>query len=409
MSRPITVVQFWAGCPRSANSKWQRFLAVVQRCRQEGWRNVLVLSRIPDDPALVEPFTEAGCEIVLQPRSRGNFDPASIWRTYRLLRRLKCDIFHCHNDHTSPLIGAALARVPVRVWSKLAMSSHYEEGTTPQGIHRLQASIRLSTALAHKVHTVSDAVRRELLDLGIAPDKVQTIRCPIDLERYNGADGSAVRRELGVSAQELLITAVGHAVAVKGWDVLVRAFKNVASEFPQARLALVGNITAAQERPFVRKIEELVQEARLSGRVRLLGIRSDIPACLAGSDVFVLPSRSEGQPLALMEAMASGLPCVAAAVGGIPETITHEVDGLLFDREDASQLTDRLKRMLSNADLRHRLSEAARKKSAAFGLDAYVKAVFGVYRNLLCGKAVDTQDPLGGIVEATPKAPTLRK
>jgi len=343
---------------------------------------------MPDDAALVEPFTQAGCEIILQPRSRGNFDAASIRRTYRLLRRLKCDVFHCHNDHTSPLIAAALARVPVRIWSKLAMSSHYEEGTTPQGIHRLQASVRLSAKLAHKVHTVSDAVRDELLNLGIAiaTDKVQTIRCPIDLERYNGADGSAVRRELGVSPQELLVTAVGHAVAVKGWDVLVRAFKNVASEFPQARLALVGSITAAQERPFVRKIEELVQQMGLSRRVHFLGARSDIPACLAGSDVFVLPSRSEGQPLALMEAMASGLPCIASAVGGIPETVTHEVDGLLFDREDAGQLTDRLKRMLSNADLRQRLGTAARGSSAAFGLDAYVEAIFALYSKLLEAK-----------------------
>jgi len=100
----------------------------------------------------------------------------------------------------------------------------------------------------------------------------------------------------------------------------------------------------------------------------------------------VLPSRSEGQPLALMEAMASGLPCIASAVGGIPETVTHEVDGLLFDREDAGQLTDRLKRMLSNADLRQRLGTAARGSSAAFGLDAYVEAIFALYSKLLEAK-----------------------
>lgn len=364
---------------------------------------------MPDDPALVEPFANAGCEIVLQPRSRGNFDAVNVWGVYRLLCRLKCDIFHCHNDHTSPLIGAALARVPVRIWSKLAMSSHYEEGTTPRGIHRLQASVRLSVALAHKVHTVSDAVRAELLDLGVAADKVQTIRCPIDLTLYQAVDGAAFRRKLRLGPQELLITAVGHAVAVKGWDILVRAFKNLASEFPQARLALVGSITAPQERPFVQKIEELVQQAGLSGRIHFLGVRSDIPACLAGSDVFVLPSRSEGQPLALMEAMASGLPCIASAVGGVPETITHGENGLLFERENAEQLTNRLRCVLSNAPLPRRLGTAARESSKAFGLETYVGAVIGLYRNLLCRKAVGTQDPLGGIVEATAEVPSLRK
>lgn len=386
MSGPSTVVQFWAGCPKSANSKWQGFLAVVQRCWQEGWHNYLVLSRMPDDATLIEPFTEAGCEIVLQTRSRGNFDAASVWRTYRLLRRLKCDIFHCHNDHTSPLVGAAMARVPVRIWSKLAMSSHYEQAIARTGIHRIQASVRLSGMLAHRIHTVSDAVGRELTDLGIPADKVQTIRCPIDLARYNGADGRSFRRELGSGQQDLWVTAIGHAVPVKGWDVLVRAFGQVAREFPQAQLALVGSADDNGERDFGQAIRALVHEAGLAARVRFLGHRCDIPACLAGSDVFVLPSRSEGQPLALMEAMASGLPCIAAAVGGIPETITHGENGLLFDREDVAQLTDRLKRMLADAALRHRLSEAGRKKSAAFGLDAYVEAVFALYSRLLEAK-----------------------
>lgn len=377
------VVHFWAGCPKSANSKWQRFLAVVQRCHEEGWRNVLVLSRMPDDAALIEPFMEAGCEIVLQPRSRGNFDAGSIWRTFRLLRRLKCDVFHCHNDHTSPLIGAALARVPVRIWSKLAMSSHYEQAIAPTGIHRIQASVRLSGMLAHKIHTVSDAVGRELTDLGIPADKVQTIRCPVDLSRYNNADGTRFRRELDVGPQELLITAVGHAVAVKGWDVLVRAFQNVASEFPQARLALVGSIDDNGERDCAEAIRSLAHEAGLAARVRFVGQRRDIPACLGGGDVFVLPSRSEGQPLALMEAMAAGRPCIAAAVGGVPETITHDDNGLLFERENVEQLADRLRRVLSNASLRQRLGAAARKSAAAFGIGTYVETVFGLYCSVL--------------------------
>ncbi len=380
------VIHYWVGCPKSPNPKWWRFVSMVRRCDEAGWRNYLVWSRIPESRLLVEPFAQAGCEILVQPRSRGNFDARSIWRTWRLLRRLKCDVFHCHNDHTSPLIGAALAGVPVRIWSKLSMSSHYEEGTTPHGIHRLQTSVRLSARLAHQVHTVSDAVRAELIDLGIPADKVQTTRCPIDLARYQDADGLAFRRELGVDSHELLITAVGHAVEVKGWDVLVRAFKNIADAFPQAHLVLVGSITATDERGFTQKIEELIQQAELSGRVRLLGARSDVPACLAGSDIFVLPSRSEGQPLALMEAMASGLPCIAAAVGGIPETITHEVNGFLFERENAGQLADCLKRMLSNTDLRHRFGEAAREAASAFGLDAYVEAIFGMYCKRLNGK-----------------------
>jgi glycosyltransferase involved in cell wall biosynthesis len=379
----FSIVHYWGGCPQTSNSKWRRFLAIVERCGEEGWWNYLVWSRMPEDPALVEPFRDAGCEIILQPRSGGNFDFASVWRTYKLLRRVKCDVFHCHNDHTSPLIGATLARVPVRVWSKLAMSSYYEQGVAPKGIHRLQPSVRLSSMLAHRIHTVSDAVQEELIDLGVSADKVKTLRCPIDLARYDGADGSKFRAELGVSRQDLLVTAVGHAVAVKGWDVLVRAFTEVAGEFPHVHLGLVGSIDSTEECEFAQMIDGLVRQAGLTGRIRLVGRRSDIPACLAGSDVFVLPSRSEGQPLALMEAMASGLPCVAAAVGGIPETIRHGENGLLFAREDVDQLTDRLRQVLSDVTLCLRLSGSAKQSSKAFGIETYVEALFSLYCDLL--------------------------
>ncbi len=379
---PITIVHYWAGCPKSANSKWQQFLAIVQRCRQEGWRNYLVWSRMPDDPALVEPFREAGCEIVLQPRSRGNFDLASMWRTYRMLRRLQCDIFHCHNDHTSPLIGATLARVPVRIWSKLAMSPYYEQGIQPKGPHRLQPSVRLSCILANRVHTVSDAVREEVAHLGVNPDKLQTIRCPIDLARYNRDDGSRFRAELGMGRHDQLIVAVGHAVTVKGWDMLVRAFRQVADEYPQIHLALVGSIDDNDERTYAQDISLYVQKVGISAKVHLLGHRSDIPLCLAGSDIFVLPSRSEGQPLVLMEAMATGIPCIAAAVGGVPETITHGVNGLMFERENIVQLTDRLSDVLSDAELRIRLGHAARQSASAFGIDTYVETLFEIYCRL---------------------------
>lgn len=383
MNGQITTVHYWAGCPKSANSKWQRFLAIVRRCAEESWQNYLVLSAMPANTELTKPFEEAGCQIVCLPRSHGNCDLGSIWRVYRLLRRLRCDIFHCHNDHTSPLVGATLAHVPIRIWSKLAMSSCYEQGISPNGMHRFEPSTCLSGMLAHKVHTVSDAVRQELLDLGVPSDRVQTIRCPVDLSRYSSVDGSAFRNELGSGSADLLLTAVGHAVPVKGWDVLVRACGEVASQFPQTRVALVGSIADDGERGYAAEIKKLVQASGLAGRIELVGRRSDIPACLAGSDVFVLPSRSEGQPLALMEAMASGLPCVAAAVGGVPETIAHGEDGLLFERENVGQLAEQLRRVLSDGALRRRLGAAAKEVSRAFGIDTYVDAMFSMYCSLL--------------------------
>jgi len=215
MSKPVTVVQYWAGCPKSPNSKWQRFLAIIRRCHEQGWRNYLVWSRMPENPALVEPFREAGCEIILQPRSCRNFDLASIRRTYKLLRRVKCDVFHCHNDHTSPLIGAALARVPVRIWSKLAMSPYYEKGVSPKGTHRLMLSTRVSCMCAHRVIAISQRVRAELVETVGFARKIDTVYVPVDYDRFANAERGNIRQELGFDESHILITSVGHAVPVK--------------------------------------------------------------------------------------------------------------------------------------------------------------------------------------------------
>jgi len=383
ISGAIGIVHYWGGCPQSANSKWQRFLSLIQRCREHGWRNYLVWSRMPDDRALVEPFREAGCEIILLPPSRRNFDPASIWRVYRLLRRLECDLFHCHNDHTSPLMGAVLARVPIRLWSKLAMSPYYERGISPRGLHRLMLSTRVSCVCASRVLAISDQVRRELVDSVGFGERIDTIRGPVDSERFANARKGDIRRQLGLDPSDVLITAVGRAVPVKGWDVVIRASAEVHRLFPNAHIAFVGSTTSPEETDFFEKLAGLLRESNGSDHIHFLGHRDDIPGILKASDVFILPSRSEGMPAALIEAMAAGLPCVAAKVGGIPEVITHGEDGLLFERENAEQLAECVIGLIRNQSLRARIASHAANRAHEFGMRAYVDKVFRCYEALL--------------------------
>jgi glycosyltransferase involved in cell wall biosynthesis len=383
MSRPITVVQFWAGCPKSPNSKWQRFLALVQRCRDEGWRNCLVWSRMPEDPAFAEPFKEAGCEIILQPRSRRNFDPASIWRVYSFLRERRCDIFHCHNDHTSPLIGATLAHVPVRIWSKLSMSSFYELQRPPKGIQCLYLSNRISSWCSHLVLALTEPIRQEFMKQGGSRDKTVVVPGPVDVERFATASSDGVREELGLASSAFVITAVGHAVPVKGWDILLRAFAKVAAGKDDLHLLLVGSTDAPNERQFAEGLRCLAASTECAGRVHFGGHRSNAAEILKASDLFVFPSRSDGQGLALVEAMASGLPCLAAATGGIPDVITDGLNGLLFERENIADLVQKLSRLLKDDQLRLRLAAAARDAANRYTMDTYVQAVFECYRSLL--------------------------
>jgi glycosyltransferase involved in cell wall biosynthesis len=383
MAKPVTIVQYWAGCPKVPNSKWQRFLAIVRKCAEQGWRNYLVWTALPENLALVEPFSDAGCEIVLQPRSQRSFDLACVWRTRRLLRDLHCDVFHCHNDHTSPLIGAAIAKVPVRIWSKLAMSPYYEQNIQPRGLRRLALSTRVSCALSTRVLARSQAVRQELIRDGAAPDRISVASVDVDLSLYGRPLDSDMRRELGYSPSDLIITSVGHAVPVKGWDILLSSFEEIARKEPHARLLFVGSIHSGQERAYAQSLQDRVRRGGLDDRVRFLGQRDDIPHILGISDVFVLPSRSEGQPGALVEAMASGLPCVGTQVGGVPEVIRDGHDGLLVGREDVGSLTLTIKTLLENKDLRETLGQNARETAKRFDISASTERLLTLYLDLL--------------------------
>ncbi len=386
-NRPVGVVQYWGGCPRMPNSRWRRTLHLVRACAAEGWRTWLVLSELPRERELIEPFVHAACQIIVEPRARGNFDPGCILRTYRLLADLDCDIFHCYNVHTSPLIGAALAGVPVRIWSVLSMSRHYEEGERLHGWHRLQPSLRLSAHLAHRIACISAPVLREFEELGVPPAKLVEIPPQIDLPRFENASPDGLRRELGFADDALLVTTVGHAVPVKGWDILLRAFAQLATARPQARLLLVGSTEAAHERATAAELRALATALGVESRVVFAGVRTDIPRILAASDMFVLPSRSEGLSSALLEAMAAARACVGSRTGGTPTIIRDGHNGLLFEREDVDGLAAALEKLADDPDLRVNLGRSARDAVQQFDLARIVDGTIGLYADLLARSA----------------------
>lgn len=143
----------------------------------------------------------------------------------------------------------------------------------------------------------------------------------------------------------------------KGIDVLIQAWYLVQQRFPQARLIIVGNgSTNSIADRFVRMAEEL----GIAESIEFAGLQKDIPAQLQRGAISVLPSRWEGMPNALLEAMASGLPCVATRVSGSEDIITHGVNGLLVDIEDYRAMAQALLVLLRDPDLAKKYAKAAR-------------------------------------------------
>ena len=182
----------------------------------------------------------------------------------------------------------------------------------------------------------------------VPPKKVRAIHNSIDVEQIR-ADGLSVRNAQPFPAVKKIVT-VANFYPVKGHRVLLEALRHLANDSaPPFECLLVG------EGPERSRLEQQAREAGLGSKVRFIGSRSDIPSILKGSDLFVFPSRWDGLGIAVLEAMAVGLPVVACAAGGVPEIIRNGENGILVPPDDPAALADGIRGLLKEPESARRL------------------------------------------------------
>ena len=199
----------------------------------------------------------------------------------------------------------------------------------------------------------------------------------------------AVREQLGCAPEAFVWLTVGRLEPVKNHLELLRAFREVAAGHPHARLLIAGqgSLQAATEQRIV--------ELGLADRVRLLGLRRDIPDLLNAADAFVLPSLWEGMPLTLLEASATALPIVATDVGGNSEVVLDGKTGYLVPPQEAKALTQAMLRvMLLSENDRIAMGQAGRAHVVQnFDLERVVDRWESLYRELLQRKGINCKSP----------------
>jgi sugar transferase (PEP-CTERM/EpsH1 system associated) len=206
-------------------------------------------------------------------------------------------------------------------------------------------------------------------------DKIRTILNGIDVDRYGpgGSQGSG-KADLGLDADDFLIGTVSRLVKVKDLITLLTAFNLVLRTVKNASLIIVGEGETRME------LEEFIRDNGLSGRVKLLGARRDIPELLKLMDVFVLSSLSEGLSISLIEAMASEVPVVVTNVGGNPEVVIDKVTGFLVPVRSPDKMADAIVSILNNAGLADTFGKAGRERvMTTFNLNTMVREYEKVY------------------------------
>lgn len=297
---------------------------------------------------LGEQLTREGFPILSLDRRPG-IDLRAAWRLRKALRRHRVDLLHAHQY--TPFFYAALAR-GWRGCPPILFTEHGRHYPDHRRFKRVVAN-RLLLRRADRVTAVCDFVRRMLAqNEGINPHRIEVIPNGIDPAAFASGDRAAARAAMGLGDHDRAVLHVARFHPVKDHETAIRAFAMVLKQLPQARLVLIGD---GERRPIMQR---LAAELELGDRVRFLGVRRDVAQLIHGADVLMLSSLSEGASVTLLEAMAAKLPVVATEVGGNPELVEHNRNGLLSPRRDPAALAHHLLKLLSDPDLRRRMGQA---------------------------------------------------
>jgi glycosyltransferase involved in cell wall biosynthesis len=231
----------------------------------------------------------------------------------------------------------------------------------------------MSDALRRSMHhvdaliAISDFVAGSLADRGYAREKTYTVLNGIDLARWDfRLTGLPIRQEFGIPATAPVIACAGRLFEGKGQGHLVRAVAALRPEFPDIRLLVIGkDDRQVMQESFTEQLKALAATLGVGDNVVFAGQRADMPALLAASDVFALPSEEEPFGLVFAEAMAMKRPVIALANGGTPEVVEHGRDGLLSGPNDLEALTANLRTLLREPTLRRRMGEHGRQRVEA--------------------------------------------
>jgi glycosyltransferase involved in cell wall biosynthesis len=304
---------------------------------------------LEDRGILGEALDKEGFSVAVLSRRPG-LDMRCAWRLSRLLHREQVDVLHAHQ--WTPYFYANAGRLP-SIRPPILFTEHGREHPDYPRPKRILFN-RLMLRRRDRVVAVGNAVRQALVaNEGIPAGRIEVVHNGIDPDQFagNSQDRAKVRQELGLGATELVIIQVARLDRLKDHPTALRCLARVVREAPDARLLLVGN------GPEEEAVRAQVEQLGLERSVLFLGLREDVPRLLQAADLLLLTSVSEGIPLAVIEAMCTGLPVVSTHVGGTAEVVNDGETGLLAPAREDDALSEAVLRLHRDSDLRRRMGE----------------------------------------------------
>jgi glycosyltransferase involved in cell wall biosynthesis/GNAT superfamily N-acetyltransferase len=360
----------------------ERLLCAAARAHDRTRFHIECAFVLPYKDHLAEELERAGVRTHCLSRKRSDY-----WwplRLVELVRDGEWDIVHSH----SPLPGS-VARLATRTIRKpdrpKLVSTEHNRWATHRGPTRWLNT--LTSRWDDVSFAVTDEVRGSMT--GAVARRVETLQHGIDVEAVAKAiaDRAAVRDELGIGDDEIVVGTVANFRPQKDYPNLLQAARLLADREVPVRVVAVG------QGPQEAEIRRLRDDLGLTDRVMLTGFRDDAVRVMGACDIFTLASQWEGLPVALMEAVALGLPVVATDVGGVGEEMHDGVDALLVPPRDPEALAAAIERVVTDAVLRDELAKASAVRAADFDVRRAVERIETAYAELAPEAAATRTEP----------------
>ncbi len=290
----------------------------------------------------------------------------ALWEIASLVRRMRPHVVHSHlyPAHLHASLVAELHRVPAVL-------------TTAHTLVVRPGDSSLAKLTRSRTIAVSQAAKDLLVRGGVPRSRIRVVRNGIEPRyfRDESAAGREIRRQLGIRDGAPVIGTIARLSPEKGHRQLLHIARDVLDQRPEARFLIVG------DGPLKDELHATAAGLGLTESVTFTGPRQDIPAVNYALDVFLLTSREEALPLAIVEAMAAGRPVVASVVGGVPEVVLDGSTGFLYPPADHAGFVRAILNLIDRPDLRLQLGSQGRERAQRrFGLDRMVQETVRYYR-----------------------------
>ena len=331
------------------------------------------------------------CDLIIIPNMVRNIAPYKDYMAYRHLlgefKKLNLDVVHTHTSKAGLLGRLAAKKAHVKNIIHSPHGSIYLSNSNIEGVPSLSIAKRIlqsAERYAGKSTSFLTVLSEQEKQINIKfnlfnKDKIIIIPNGIELNKFTVAESFRISSRKMLSVDESFnIVCVGRLSSEKGYNLVFEAIKKLCSHLENINFSVII-VGDGPEMNNLKKMAASV-ENEYNCKTFFAGYQNDIKKYLAAGDIFVLPSYYEGFGLAVVEAMTAGLPVIASNVGGLPEIIEDQLNGILFKPGDATDLSEKILTLINSEKIRHKLSKNALLKAKEFDIKKMLDKYYSLYK-----------------------------